>query len=71
MKSNMKYEVSSSNFEIGFCFTIIGAEKCICIGMECLQYLSTDRLNMESCFHNTSKAFKIDRRRLKGSSKIA
>ena len=56
MKSNMNYEVSSSNFEIGFCFTIIGAEKCICIGMECLQYLSTDRLNMESCFRNTSKA---------------
>ena len=44
----IKHGIQVSSLRLGYCFALIGAGKCICIGMECLQYLSHDRLNAES-----------------------
>lgn len=44
----IKHGLLVSSLRSGYCFAPIGAGKCICIGMECLQYLSPDRLNAES-----------------------
>ena len=44
----IKHGLQVSSLGSGYCFALIGAGKCICIGMECLQYLSPDRLNAES-----------------------